>query len=97
MLLNGGEGNGHRLLTPASVGRMTTNHLTAEQRAAIPPDPHPADAGLLDERGAHLNDSGHLRTSGPCYAHRFKLTAEELLSGARRVISQLSDRIVRPR
>ncbi|MER6072949.1 serine hydrolase domain-containing protein [Streptomyces sp. NPDC001817] len=36
MLLNGGEGNGHRLLTPASVGRMTTNHLTAEQRAAVP-------------------------------------------------------------
>ncbi|MFD8388608.1 serine hydrolase domain-containing protein [Streptomyces sp. NPDC059680] len=34
MLLNGGEGNGHRLLTPASVSRMTTNHLTAEQRAA---------------------------------------------------------------
>ncbi|MER5228312.1 serine hydrolase domain-containing protein [Streptomyces flaveus] len=33
MLLNRGEGNGHRLLTPTSVSRMTTNHLTAEQRA----------------------------------------------------------------
>ncbi|MGW1916896.1 serine hydrolase domain-containing protein [Streptomyces sp. NPDC002076] len=33
MLLNGGEGNGHRLLTPTSVSRMTTNHLTAGQRA----------------------------------------------------------------
>ncbi|MFD4633504.1 serine hydrolase domain-containing protein [Streptomyces sp. NPDC058284] len=32
MLLNGGEGNGHRLLTPASVSRMTTDHLTAAQR-----------------------------------------------------------------
>ncbi|MGJ5748913.1 CubicO group peptidase (beta-lactamase class C family) [Streptomyces puniciscabiei] len=36
MLLNGGEGNGHHLLTPASVSRMTTNHLTAEQRARVP-------------------------------------------------------------
>ncbi|MFI1073629.1 serine hydrolase domain-containing protein [Streptomyces puniciscabiei] len=36
MLLNGGEGNGHRLLTPTSVSRMTTNHLTAEQRARVP-------------------------------------------------------------
>ncbi|MEW2404559.1 serine hydrolase domain-containing protein [Streptomyces sp. NPDC046862] len=33
MLLNGGEAGGHRLLTPTSVSRMTTNHLTAEQRA----------------------------------------------------------------
>ncbi|MFC8247270.1 serine hydrolase domain-containing protein [Streptomyces chartreusis] len=33
MLLNSGEGNGHRILTPTSVSRMTTNHLTAEQRA----------------------------------------------------------------
>jgi CubicO group peptidase (beta-lactamase class C family) len=33
MLLHGGEGNGHRVLTSTSVGRMTTNHLTAEQRA----------------------------------------------------------------
>jgi CubicO group peptidase (beta-lactamase class C family) len=32
MLLNGGEGNGHRLLSPTSVSRMTTNHLTAAQR-----------------------------------------------------------------
>lgn len=34
MLLNGGEAHGHRLLTPTSISRMTTNHLTAEQRAA---------------------------------------------------------------
>lgn len=33
MLLNGGEAGGHRLLTPTSVSRMTTNHLTAGQRA----------------------------------------------------------------
>ncbi|MEU1252631.1 serine hydrolase domain-containing protein [Streptomyces chartreusis] len=33
MLLNSGEGNGHRILTPTSVSRMTTNHLAAEQRA----------------------------------------------------------------
>ncbi|MER6683985.1 serine hydrolase domain-containing protein [Streptomyces olivaceoviridis] len=33
MLLNGGEAGGRRLLTRTSVGRMTTNHLTAEQRA----------------------------------------------------------------
>lgn len=32
MLLNGGEGNGRRLLSPTSVSRMTTNHLTAAQR-----------------------------------------------------------------
>ncbi|MGW7820440.1 serine hydrolase domain-containing protein [Streptomyces puniciscabiei] len=36
MLLNGGEGNGRRLLTPTSVSRMTTNHLTAGQRARVP-------------------------------------------------------------
>ncbi|MEU4037772.1 serine hydrolase domain-containing protein [Streptomyces collinus] len=34
LLLNGGEANGRRLLTPASVSRMTTNHLTAAQRDA---------------------------------------------------------------
>ncbi|PPS67283.1 MULTISPECIES: serine hydrolase domain-containing protein [Streptomyces] len=33
MLLNDGESGGHRLLSPASVRRMTTNHLTAGQRA----------------------------------------------------------------
>ena len=33
MLLNGGESNGRRVLTPASVSRMTTDHLTAGQRA----------------------------------------------------------------
>ncbi|MGC0334322.1 CubicO group peptidase (beta-lactamase class C family) [Streptomyces sp. SAI-170] len=33
MLLAGGEADGHRLLTPTSVRRMTTDHLTAEQRA----------------------------------------------------------------
>ncbi|MEU1101460.1 serine hydrolase domain-containing protein [Streptomyces tibetensis] len=33
MLLNGGESGGHRLLSPASVRRMTTNHLTPGQRA----------------------------------------------------------------
>jgi CubicO group peptidase (beta-lactamase class C family) len=32
MLLNDGEANGHRLLSPTSVSRMTTNHLTAAQR-----------------------------------------------------------------
>ncbi|MFJ9818319.1 serine hydrolase domain-containing protein [Streptomyces sp. NPDC101151] len=32
MLVNGGEANGHRLLSPTSVSRMTTNHLTAAQR-----------------------------------------------------------------
>lgn len=32
MLLDDGEGNGRRVLTPASVGRMTENHLTAGQR-----------------------------------------------------------------
>ncbi|MCX4880655.1 serine hydrolase [Streptomyces sp. NBC_00847] len=36
MLLNAGEGSGHRLLTPTSVSRMTTNHLTAEQRDRVP-------------------------------------------------------------
>ncbi|MFA3876719.1 serine hydrolase domain-containing protein [Streptomyces sp. MMCC 100] len=36
MLLNGGGSDGHRLITRASVDRMTTNHLTAEQRAAVP-------------------------------------------------------------
>ncbi|MEU6348710.1 serine hydrolase domain-containing protein [Streptomyces sp. NPDC047072] len=37
MLLNGGEGDGgRRLLTPNSVARMTTDHLTAAQRAAVP-------------------------------------------------------------
>ncbi|MFF7241840.1 serine hydrolase [Streptomyces collinus] len=34
LLLNGGEANGRRLLSPASVSRMTTNHLTAAQRDA---------------------------------------------------------------
>ncbi|MFE5406148.1 serine hydrolase domain-containing protein [Streptomyces sp. NPDC056580] len=34
MLLNGGEANGRRLLTSASVDRMTTDHLTAAQRDA---------------------------------------------------------------
>ncbi|MET8978082.1 serine hydrolase domain-containing protein [Streptomyces sp. NPDC004539] len=33
MLLAGGEADGRPLLTPASVRRMTTNHLTATQRA----------------------------------------------------------------
>ena len=32
MLLNGGTAGGHRLLSPTSVSRMTTNHLTAAQR-----------------------------------------------------------------
>ena len=32
MLLNGGRAGGHRLLSPTSVSRMTTNHLTAAQR-----------------------------------------------------------------
>ncbi|MFI9241675.1 serine hydrolase domain-containing protein [Streptomyces sp. NPDC053086] len=32
MLLAGGEANGRRLLSPASVRRMTTDHLTAGQR-----------------------------------------------------------------
>ncbi|MER5209485.1 serine hydrolase domain-containing protein [Streptomyces sp. NPDC002838] len=32
MLLAGGTANGHRLLTPTSVSRMTSNHLTACQR-----------------------------------------------------------------
>ncbi|MFI1163363.1 serine hydrolase domain-containing protein [Streptomyces sp. NPDC020801] len=32
MLLAGGEATGRRLLTPTSVSRMTTNHLTARQR-----------------------------------------------------------------
>ncbi|MET7455366.1 serine hydrolase domain-containing protein [Streptomyces sp. NPDC005574] len=32
MLLAGGTANGHRVLSPTSVGRMTTNHLTARQR-----------------------------------------------------------------
>ncbi|MFG3110357.1 serine hydrolase domain-containing protein [Streptomyces tendae] len=36
MLLNGGESDGHRLLSRASVDRMTTNHLTAGQLAAVP-------------------------------------------------------------
>ncbi|MFJ4811692.1 serine hydrolase domain-containing protein [Streptomyces longwoodensis] len=34
MLLAGGEGKGRRLLDPTSVRRMTTDHLTPEQRAA---------------------------------------------------------------
>ncbi|MFF4840837.1 serine hydrolase domain-containing protein [Streptomyces collinus] len=34
LLLNGGEANGRRLLRPASVSRMTTNHLTTAQRDA---------------------------------------------------------------
>ncbi|MFI1002821.1 serine hydrolase domain-containing protein [Streptomyces galbus] len=34
MLLAGGEGNGRRLLGPESVRRMTTDHLTPEQRRA---------------------------------------------------------------
>lgn len=32
MLLAGGTANGHRLLSPTSVSRMTSNHLTACQR-----------------------------------------------------------------
>ncbi|MES5820646.1 serine hydrolase domain-containing protein [Streptomyces sp. RG80] len=32
MLLNGGEAGGRRLLAPASVARMTTDHLTPAQR-----------------------------------------------------------------
>ncbi|MGW0628941.1 serine hydrolase domain-containing protein [Streptomyces sp. NPDC002758] len=32
LLLAGGETNGHRLLSPTSVSRMTTNHLMAAQR-----------------------------------------------------------------
>ncbi|MFF1548375.1 serine hydrolase domain-containing protein [Streptomyces sp. NPDC058291] len=32
MLLNGGEANGHRVLSPTSVSRMTANHLSAAQR-----------------------------------------------------------------
>jgi CubicO group peptidase (beta-lactamase class C family) len=32
MLLAGGTANGHQLLSPTSVSRMTTNHLTARQR-----------------------------------------------------------------
>ncbi|MXM62057.1 serine hydrolase [Streptomyces sp. HUCO-GS316] len=32
MLLNGGTAGGHRVLSPTSVSRMTTNHLTAGQR-----------------------------------------------------------------
>ncbi|MEU7579934.1 serine hydrolase domain-containing protein [Streptomyces sp. NPDC041068] len=35
MLLNSGETGGRRLLTPASVHRMTTNHLTTGQRAGV--------------------------------------------------------------
>ncbi|OIJ64913.1 serine hydrolase domain-containing protein [Streptomyces mangrovisoli] len=34
LLLNGGEADGRRLLTRSSVARMTTDHLTAAQRAA---------------------------------------------------------------
>ncbi|MFG2947474.1 serine hydrolase domain-containing protein [Streptomyces adustus] len=34
MLLAGGEANDRRLLSPTSVSRMTTNHLTAGQREA---------------------------------------------------------------
>ncbi|MFD7880444.1 serine hydrolase domain-containing protein [Streptomyces sp. NPDC059766] len=34
MLLAGGEADGRRLLSPTSVSRMTTNHLTAGQREA---------------------------------------------------------------
>ncbi|HEY6414783.1 MAG TPA: serine hydrolase, partial [Acidimicrobiales bacterium] len=33
MLLGGGSVDGRRLLSPASVRQMTTNHLTPEQRA----------------------------------------------------------------
>ena len=37
LLLNTGTSpDGHRLLTATSVSRMTTNHLTAEQRDAVP-------------------------------------------------------------
>ncbi|MCQ9181071.1 beta-lactamase family protein [Streptomyces sp. IBSBF 2953] len=32
MLLNGGEADGHRVLSPTSVSRMTANHLSAAQR-----------------------------------------------------------------
>ncbi|MFF3329714.1 serine hydrolase domain-containing protein [Streptomyces sp. NPDC002888] len=32
MLLNGGEARGRRLLSPTSVSRMTSNHLSARQR-----------------------------------------------------------------
>ncbi|WP_327314932.1 serine hydrolase domain-containing protein [Streptomyces sp. NBC_01235] len=32
LLLNAGEANGHRVLSPTSVSRMTSNHLTAAQR-----------------------------------------------------------------
>ncbi|MEU4875072.1 serine hydrolase domain-containing protein [Streptomyces sp. NPDC021608] len=32
MLLDGGEANGHRVLSPTSVSRMTANHLSAAQR-----------------------------------------------------------------
>ncbi|MFF3938070.1 serine hydrolase domain-containing protein [Streptomyces phaeofaciens] len=34
LLLNGGEAGGRALLSPASVSRMTSNHLTAQQREA---------------------------------------------------------------
>ena len=34
MLLAGGSGDGRRLLSPASVRQMTTDHLTAAQREA---------------------------------------------------------------
>jgi CubicO group peptidase (beta-lactamase class C family) len=33
MILNEGAVDGHRLLSPESVRQMTTNHLTASQRA----------------------------------------------------------------
>jgi hypothetical protein len=33
MILNQGTADGHRILSPESVRRMTTNHLTASQRA----------------------------------------------------------------
>jgi CubicO group peptidase (beta-lactamase class C family) len=37
LLLNSGTTpDGHRLLSPTSVSRMTTNHLTAQQRARVP-------------------------------------------------------------
>jgi CubicO group peptidase (beta-lactamase class C family) len=39
MLRRGGALGGTRLLSPASVAAMTTDHLTAEQRAASGPDP----------------------------------------------------------
>ncbi len=37
MLVAGGRHEGHQVLSPASVADMTTNHLSAEQRAAATP------------------------------------------------------------